>query len=223
MKPSTRRSRHDWIPGSNFRMSDLISSDENWRIVDEVGEPFLLNDSVANVYFGGFTSLPDYQFMLYDGETVVATCNSIPLTWNLEDRTLSDAAGLGARMGSELKDRGATPNHPLRAFDHSRAQLSRQRDQQAGSRGHESHCRAARLERTVAPVRPSLKALIRDGVGALHPRTREDGTQTFDPWLRTHRRVGARIVKNCAALDVIPGTVAQWEDWTGMKFPESGE
>ncbi len=49
--------------------------------------------------------------------------------------------------------------------------------------------------------------------------TREDGTQPFDPWLRTHRRVGARIVKNCAALDVIPGTVAQWEDWTGMKFP----
>ncbi len=52
--------------------------------------------------------------------------------------------------------------------------------------------------------------------------TQDDGAP-FDPWLRTHWRLGAQIVKIAPHSMVIPGTVAQWEGWTGLKFPESGD
>ena len=44
----------------------------------------------------------------------------------------------------------------------------------------------------------------------------------FDPWLRVHARAGARIVKVCPESMIIPGTVAEWEEWTEMRFPASG-
>jgi hypothetical protein len=40
--------------------------------------------------------------------------------------------------------------------------------------------------------------------------------------LRTHERFGGAIVKVARRSMVIPGTVADWEKWTGMLFPESG-
>ncbi len=199
--------------------------DENWRIVDEGWEPFLLNDSVANVYFGRlYEAFPDYQFMLYDGETVVATCNSIPLTWNLEDRTLSDAGWDWAlESGFELKERGATPTTLCAlSITVARSYLGKGISRQAVEAMKAIAVRRD-LNALIAPVRPSLKALYPLTAMERYIRwTREDGTP-FDPWLRTHRRVGARIVKIAPRSMVIPGTVAQWEDWTGMKFPESGE
>ncbi|MDQ3936517.1 MAG: hypothetical protein M3340_17995 [Actinomycetota bacterium] len=52
--------------------------------------------------------------------------------------------------------------------------------------------------------------------------TREDG-QPFDPWIRLHVRLGARILRPEPRSLAISGTVAEWEGWTGMSFPESGE
>jgi GNAT superfamily N-acetyltransferase len=78
------------------------------------------------------------------------------------------------------------------------------------------------LDTLIAPVRPTLKHR--------YPLTpierylswrRQDGTH-LDPWLRTHERLGADIVKVASESVVITGTVAEWEEWTEMAFPESG-
>jgi GNAT superfamily N-acetyltransferase len=45
----------------------------------------------------------------------------------------------------------------------------------------------------------------------------------FDPWLRVHLRAGASIIKTCHESKTIHGTRAEWETWTGMKFPQTGE
>ena len=45
----------------------------------------------------------------------------------------------------------------------------------------------------------------------------------FGPWLRVHVRLGGEIVKVCPRAMRITGSVAQWEEWTGMRFPESGK
>ncbi|HSI96884.1 MAG TPA: hypothetical protein VK926_00850 [Gaiellaceae bacterium] len=45
----------------------------------------------------------------------------------------------------------------------------------------------------------------------------------FDPWLRTHARLGARIIRLCELPMTITGTVARWEEWARKDFPESGE
>src|SRR5215207_4962218 len=41
---------------------------------------------------------------------------------------------------------------------------------------------------------------------------RADGTH-FDPWLRTHERLGAEIVEVAPQSTTAPGSVAEWEEW----------
>lgn len=81
---------------------------------------------------------------------------------------------------------------------------------------------AAGLTKMIAPVRPSLKSRY-----PLTPMerfatwTRADGLHV-DPWIRTHQRLGASILWPAPRSMEITGTVAEWEEWTGMLFPESG-
>ena len=78
------------------------------------------------------------------------------------------------------------------------------------------------LETLIAPVRPSLKhAYPLAPIERYITWRRPDGTH-LDPWLRTHERAGAEIVKVATESMRIPGTVALWEEWTEMAFPESG-
>ena len=49
-----------------------------------------------------------------------------------------------------------------------------------------------------------------------------DEGEPFDAWLRVHVRAGARIIKVCHTSKTIGGSRAEWEQWTGMKFPQSG-
>ncbi|WP_431035317.1 hypothetical protein ACQYWQ_15790 [Streptomyces sp. P6-2-1] len=81
---------------------------------------------------------------------------------------------------------------------------------------------AAGLARVVVPVRPTLKARypltpMTEFVGW----TREDGLH-IDPWVRTHQRLGARVLGVAEDSMVIEGTVADWEKWAGMALPGNG-
>jgi hypothetical protein len=40
--------------------------------------------------------------------------------------------------------------------------------------------------------------------------------------MRVHERLGAKTVKVAPQSMTIDGTIAEWESWTKMKFPESG-
>ena len=51
--------------------------------------------------------------------------------------------------------------------------------------------------------------------------TRENG-EPFDPWIRIHTRRGEQIAKPIPHSMRITGTVAEWEQWTGMRFPGDG-
>jgi GNAT superfamily N-acetyltransferase len=74
----------------------------------------------------------------------------------------------------------------------------------------------------LGPVRPTRKSAY-----PLVPMeryvgwTRADGAP-FDPWLRTHRRLGARQLKVCPTSMVIAADVASWEAWTQLRFPQTG-
>ena len=81
-------------------------------------------------------------------------------------------------------------------------------------RGMRYRAAQAGLTALIAPVRPTLK-----GQYPLTPMerymqwTQPDGSP-FDPWLRTHWRLGARIVKVADPSMLIEGTIADWEAWT---------
>lgn len=51
--------------------------------------------------------------------------------------------------------------------------------------------------------------------------TRPDG-EPFDAWIRLHVRLGGRVSRPSPRSMTIRGSVADWETWTGMAFPESG-
>ena len=78
------------------------------------------------------------------------------------------------------------------------------------------------LRELIAPVRPTLKAqypLI--PIDRYVAWRREDGSH-FDPWIRVHERVGGRILAPAPVSMTIDCPVADWEEWTGMRFPENG-
>jgi hypothetical protein len=52
-------------------------------------------------------------------------------------------------------------------------------------------------------------------------RVRDDGLPA-DSWLRVHVRLGAGIVSVCPLSMVIPGTLAQWREWTAMPLTSTG-
>lgn len=198
--------------------------DDNWLVIGAGWAEFMQNDAVANEYFGRlYADFPDFQFMLLDGETVVAACNSIPLVWNLDDASLPDTGWDWAlESGFSLKHAGGTPTTlGALSITVARAHLGEGISRQAVLAMKTLAARHG-FNALIAPVRPSLKELY--PLAAMERYAcwlREDGTP-FDPWLRTHWRLGARIVKVASRSMVIPGTVAQWQRWTGLKFPESG-
>ncbi len=79
------------------------------------------------------------------------------------------------------------------------------------------------LDSVIAPVRPSWKARYPlTPIERYATWRREDGL-LLDPWMRVHERLGAEILKPEPESLRITGTVAEWEEWTGMEFPEDGE
>jgi GNAT superfamily N-acetyltransferase len=50
-------------------------------------------------------------------------------------------------------------------------------------------------------------------------RRRADGLLA-DRWLRTHERLGARVVKICPFAVTLAGSLADWREWTGVKLAD---
>jgi hypothetical protein len=75
----------------------------------------------------------------------------------------------------------------------------------------------------VAPVRPSWKDRYPlTPIDRYASWRREDGLP-FDPWLRVHARLGARILRPEPRSMEITAPTSDWEAWTQMAFPDDGE
>ena len=79
------------------------------------------------------------------------------------------------------------------------------------------------LRALVAPVRPTLKHRYPLVPMERYIRWRQRGAAPFDPWLRVHWRMGGRVLRVAARSMVVNGRVHDWERWTGMRFPDSGD
>lgn len=51
----------------------------------------------------------------------------------------------------------------------------------------------------------------------------EGKTLPFDPWMRKHIRNGGRMIKPCMESTKCTASIDKWEEWTGLKFPVSGD
>ena len=185
---------------------------------------FRYHDPVLNRLFGRvIEELPELQFYAWDDEReqVVGVGNAMPATWDGDPASLPDG-GIDAVVEAGLAD-GAPAPSVLCALQilidpgHRGQGLSGRMIERMAEIGHDRG-----LETLIAPVRPTLKhAYPLAPIERYITWRRPDGTH-LDPWLRTHERAGAEIVKVAPESMRILGSVAEWEEWTGMAFPESG-
>lgn len=198
--------------------------DDTYRVTGLAWPRFMLEDPVADRYWSRLYSMfADFQFVLCDDhQQVIAVGNSIPLYWGGTAENLPQGWDAELEQGFLDHEAGRTPNtlgalsitiDPSRQGQgHSRTMLQAMRSI-AARHG---------LRALIAPVRPTLKARYPlTSIERYAAWTQEDGAP-FDPWLRTHWRLGARVLCVAPRSMVIEASVGEWEGWTAMRFPESG-
>lgn len=185
---------------------------------------FLYHDPVLDRLLGRVMSeYSEFQFYAWDDEQelVVAVGMAVPASWDGDAASLPDG-GLDAVVEARCAEGAATPN-VLCALQILIAAECRGQGLSSRMIGRMAEIgRDHGLNTLIAPVRPTLKeryplAPMERYIGW----RRSDGAH-FDPWLRTHERLGAEIAKVAPQSTSVPGSVAEWEDWTQMVFPETG-
>jgi GNAT superfamily N-acetyltransferase len=203
---------------------------ELWKdtatITHEVWPEYNLHSEDSNRYWDRiFVEFPEFQFVLYDHEAgeVIAEGHTIPCDWDGTPDGLGDGIEtmLAAAFAAREADRTPTALCALAAEVRPRFQggglANRMLDVMADL------ARGADLSHLIAPVRPSFKDRYPiSPIERYVTWTRENG-EPFDPWIRIHTRRGGEIIKPSPHSMRIAGTVAEWEEWTGMRFPDDGQ
>jgi GNAT superfamily N-acetyltransferase len=185
---------------------------------------FLYHDAVTERLFGRVVSeYAECQFYAWDDERkeVVGVGNAIPATWDGAPDTLLDR-GIDGVMEARFADDAPAPNvlcalQILLAPECRGHGLSGRMIQRMAEIG-----RANGLDTLIAPVRPNLKHRYPLAPIERYIEWRRPDGMLFDPWLRTHERLGAVIAKVAPESVRISGTVAEWEEWTELALPETG-
>jgi GNAT superfamily N-acetyltransferase len=75
----------------------------------------------------------------------------------------------------------------------------------------------------IAPVRPSRKERYPLIPIERYVRWRREDGYMYDPWLRTHERLGAELLELAPRSLTISGSREEWEAWTDLQYPEDGD
>jgi GNAT superfamily N-acetyltransferase len=185
---------------------------------------FLHHDPVDVEYESRFDSyFAEYDLLVLYGSEVVATGQGASIRWDGTAQDLPDGydqALTRAVTGHET----SVPPDTLCIL----AAVVRPDRQGGGLAGRaltalRERAAAAGLQRVIAPVRPPLKSRYPlTSMENFARWTRPDGLH-LDPWVRTHQRLGATILGPAPLSMTVTGTVADWEDWASMAFPETGQ
>jgi hypothetical protein len=186
---------------------------------------FMLHSAVANRNWDLlFEIWPDDQIVLLDADDrILAAHNSAPLAWDRTDAGLPDGWEEQFEWSVAQHGDGIEPT-TLGALQIV-VGLDQQGSGLAGTMlaAMRANARARELRAVIACVRPTWKPRYPlTPIDRYATWTRDDGLP-FDPWIRLHVRLGGRIVRPSPRSMTITGTVAEWESWTGMVFPESGD
>ena len=192
-----------------------------WELTRDVLPEYNNHGDVLNRYWGRLTDeQPHFQFHLVgeDGE-ILARARSIPVRW---DGTVDDLpAGIDGAIARGFDEGGANVLCALVIMIPRNLQ-----GRGLSSAALEAMLAIARrhaLGALIAPVRPSWKERYPLVPIERYAAWRRPDGRAFDPWLRVHERLGATVLRPEPRSLRITGTVAEWEGWTGMSFPESGD
>ena len=197
------------------------------KIAGESWPEFMLHDPVANENWHElFDRFEEYQFALMDKETnqMAAMGNSLPLYWDQPLEHLPEGGwdwiflkaiedhknGIQPNIQSAIQV-AIRPEYQGRGLSSKMIGAMRAIGQSKG------------FNYLVAPVRPNEKSKYPlTNIDDYIVWTNDEGLP-FDAWLRVHARLGGKIIRSCHEAMTIRGTCAEWEEWTGIKFPQSGK
>ncbi|MEV6216039.1 GNAT family N-acetyltransferase [Nocardia sp. NPDC051833] len=186
---------------------------------------FIRADRVVDQYMSRVLEFfPELSLMLLDEQDVpVASGSGVPIRWDGRTATLPTGYTQALVQAVEGRERreppdtlvicGAVVVPSLRGRGYAGQALMALR----------RAAEAAGLSRVIVPVRPTTKAFYPlTPIESFMTWRRDDGT-AFDPWVRTHERLGAKILTAAPASQTMTGTVSEWERWTRLPLPESGD
>lgn len=186
---------------------------------------FMLHDPIADKHFWRlYDTFQKFQVALLDEDGELAgEGNAIPVTWDgtVEDLPLEGWDAIMLRGINNYKN-GIKPD-TLSAIQAVAAPkyVGKGVSQQI-IRAMKKVAQREGLKALVAPVRPNLKHRYPLTPMENYIQWKHTDGSLFDPWLRTHARLGAKIMRVCPQSMTITGTIGEWESWTEMRFPESG-
>lgn len=194
------------------------------RLHHEGWPEFMQHDEKADLYWHLLmTVFSDFQILLGDhDDNVFAVGNSIPISWDGTIEGLPSGWEGAFERGASGYKNGIKPN-TLSAL----AIVIDPKFQGKGISNHVIHAvkNAARendFNNFIVPLRPSLKNQYPLISIEKYIEWKNEAGFPFDPWLRTHCKIGAKILAIAPQSMIIKGTIAEWEQWTKMRFPETG-
>ena len=168
-----------------------------------------------------YDELAEFVLLLIDAnESLAGAGFTIPVSWNGDVDALPESIesiilnGLNAIDNSPntLMAVAALVDRRYRGHNLS-AEILKQMKNTAKQYG---------LKDLLVPVRPTWKARYPlQSIERYVTWKRPDGL-FYDPWLRTHERLGAQVIKCVDCTYKVEGAIGDWQNWTGMIFPESG-
>jgi GNAT superfamily N-acetyltransferase len=210
----------------------LVTLAERPELSDPLGDhngaawpEYMLQDPVASRLWHHLDEdFAAWQLLLLDPDDRIAVAgNSAPLAWDGTEEGLPagwddqfERTVAGLRTGVVPNTLGAmqvvvAPDRKGEGLAGRMVSLFRER------------ARAAGFGALIACVRPTDKHRYPlTPIERYAAWTRADGLP-FDAWIRLHARLGARLARPEPRSMTITGSLEEWERWTALAFPESGE
>lgn len=192
-----------------------------WERTRDLLPEYNNHGDVLNEFWSRLTEeRPDFQFHLVDEDDEIhARVRSIPLRWN---GTVEDLpAGIDGAIRRGFEEGGANTLCALVVM--VPRDLQGRGVSATALRAMSEMARRHGFEALIAPVRPSWKVRYPLVPIERYAEWRRPDGLFFDPWMRVHQRLGGAALRPEPRSLRITGTVAEWEAWTEMSFPENGD
>lgn len=184
---------------------------------------FIFHDQLSREYMPRVDKyFSEFAIFLLDKGRVAAGGWGVPLLWDGSPDGLPEGYRTALVEAVESYEAGRSAD----AFSFMAAAVSTDYDRRGLStqvlNALMDRATAEGLSRVIAPVRPTWKHKYPQFTMSEYAGWKREDGLSIDPWIRTHQRMGATILKPAPNSIVVQATVAVWEDWAGMPFPVSG-
>ena len=192
------------------------------ELFEKCWSPFMIKAKTKENYGGGrlLAEFSKYNFAMMLNNKLIAMGESIPFFWDATLEGLPEGWDDVVKKGSEnttppntLSALSITIHPDFRGKGLAGVILKKMRESVLNND----------LKHLIVPLRPTFKSLYPLTKFEEYVKWCRDDGEHFDPWIRTHMRLGAKILKPATKSMDIKATIQDWENWTGMKFHESGD